>query len=177
MDNSKVIGAILLDLSKAFDLVNHDVFFCQTKLSVYFTSEHTMQWFKSYLSDRSQTCIILGKTSVPLPLVLGIPLGSILGPLFFPFASMICHFLYKILKLICMQMTTIWLLVIMCEITCIQQSLQEILDNANCWFSLNRMKPNAKKNKANVNWNCSNALLCRQDMHEFILVSHLESVY
>lgn len=105
MDNSKVIGAILLDLRKAFDLVNHDIFFCQTKLSAYFTSEHTMQWFKSYLSDRSQTCIILGKTSVPLPLVLGIPLGSIWGPLFFQFASMICHFLYKILKLICMQMT------------------------------------------------------------------------
>lgn len=73
--------------------------------------------------------------------------------------------------------TTIWLLVIMCEITCIQQSLQEILDNANCWFSLKRMKPNAKKNKENVNWNCSKAFLCRQDMHEFILVSHLESVY
>ena len=69
------------------------------------------------------------------------------------------------------------IIVIMCEITCIQQSLQESLDNANCWFSLNRMKPNAKKNKANVNWNCSKALLCRQDMHEFILVSHLESAY
>ena len=43
--------------------------------------------------------------------------------------------------------TTIWLVVIMCEITCIQQSLQGSLDNANCWFSLNRMKPNAKKTK------------------------------
>jgi len=40
LDNSKIIGAILLDLSKAFDLVNRDIFFCQTKLSVYFTSEH-----------------------------------------------------------------------------------------------------------------------------------------
>ena len=45
--------------------------------------------------------------------------------------------------------TTIWLLVIMCEITCIQQSLQEILDNANCWLSLfYRMKPNAKKKQS-----------------------------
>ena len=33
------------------------------------------------------------------------------------------------------------------------------------------MKPNAneKKNKANVNWNCSKASLCGKDMHEFIL--------
>ena len=137
-----------------------------------------MQWFKSYLSDRSQTCIILGKTSIPLPLVLGVPLGSILGPLFF---SICINDLPLSIQNSETDMyaddTTIWLLVIMCEITCIQQSLQEILDNANCWFSLNRMKPNAKKNKANVNWNCSKALLCRQDMHEFILVSHLESAY
>ena len=137
-----------------------------------------MQWFKSYLSDHSQTCIILGKTSIPLPLVLGVPLGSILGPLFF---SICINDLPLSIQNSETDMyaddTTIWLLVIMCEITCIQQSLQEILDNANCWFSLNRMKPNAKKNKANVNWNCSKALLCRQDMHEFILVSHLESAY
>ena len=56
MDNSKIIGVILLDLSKAFDLVNHDILLA--KLSMYFTCEQTMQWFKSYLSDRSQTCII-----------------------------------------------------------------------------------------------------------------------
>lgn len=56
MDNSKIIGVILLDLSKAFDLVNHDILLA--KLSMYFTCGLTMQWFKSYLSDRSQTCII-----------------------------------------------------------------------------------------------------------------------
>ena len=107
-----------------------------------------MQWFKSYLSDRSQTCIILGKTSVPPPLVLGIPLGSILGPLFFQFTSMILLLSIQNSETdMYADETTIWLLVIMCEITCIQQSLQESLDNANCWFSLNRMKPNAKKTK------------------------------
>ena len=50
---------------------------------MYFTGEQTMQWFKSHLGDRPQTCIISGKTSIPLPLVLGVPQRSIWGPLFF----------------------------------------------------------------------------------------------
>ena len=61
---------------------------------------------------------------------------------------MICHFLYKILKLIRMPTTlpwgsTIWSSGNACE--SIQQSSQESLDNANCWFSFNGMKRNVKK--------------------------------
>ena len=55
MDNGKLIGAILPDLSKAFDLVNYDILL--TKLSMYFTSLHTMQWSKSYLNNRSLTYV------------------------------------------------------------------------------------------------------------------------
>ena len=67
---------------------------------------------------------------------------------FFEFTSMICHFLYKILKLIRMPTTlpwgsTIWSSGNACE--SIQQSLQESLHNANCWFSFNGMKRNVKK--------------------------------
>ena len=67
---------------------------------------------------------------------------------FFEFTSMICHCLYKILKLIRMPTTlpwgsTIWSSGNACE--SIQQSLQESLHNANCWFSFNGMKRNVKK--------------------------------
>lgn len=81
MDSGKLIGTILLYLSKESDLVNHDI--PLSKLSMSFTSDHTMRWFKSYFSERSQTWIVSGKTSMPLPLVLGVPQGSILGLLFF----------------------------------------------------------------------------------------------
>ena len=80
MDNGKLIGAILLDLSKAFHLVNYGILL--TKLSLYFNSERTMQWSKSYLPERSfpDICVVSGETSMSLPLVLG---GLILDPLFF----------------------------------------------------------------------------------------------
>ena len=67
---------------------------------------------------------------------------------FFEFTSMICHFLYKILKLIRMPPTlprgsTIWSSGNACE--SIQQSVQESLDNANCWFSFNGIKRDVEK--------------------------------
>ena len=139
-----LFGAILLGLSKAFDLVNHDILL--TKLSMYLTSDHTMQWFKSYLSDRSQTCIMSGETSMSLPLVLGVPQGSILGPLFFSiYISDLPLSIQSSDTDMYADDTTIWSSGNMCE--SIQQSLQENLNSANCWFSVNVMRPNAKKTR------------------------------
>ena len=97
---------------------------------------------------------------------------------FFQFASMICHFLYKILKLICMQMTLPsgykWSCV---KVHVYNSHYKKILTMQIVGSALTGWSRMPKTNKANVNSNCSKALLCRQDMHEFILVSHLESAY
>ena len=42
-----------------------------------------LQWFRSYLTDRSQTVLINGTQSQPRPLKRGVPLGSVLGPILF----------------------------------------------------------------------------------------------
>ena len=69
--------------------------------------------------------------------------------------------------------TTIWSSGNMCE--SIQRSLQESLNNADCWFSLNGMKPNAKKITDKYYWNCSKASLHRQDnMNLFLNDAKLE---
>ena len=54
-----------------------------SKLQIYGCSSSTVQWFTSYLSDRSQCTNFKGTLSDPLPVSIGVPQGSILGPLFF----------------------------------------------------------------------------------------------
>ena len=74
-------GVVLLDLRKAFDLVNHEALI--RKLSAYQCSQAALNWFESYLTSRNQKVVFKGHTSIPLPVQTGVPQGSILGPLLF----------------------------------------------------------------------------------------------
>ena len=78
---SKVV-LLLLDLSAAFDTVNHDILIAKLK-KVYGLKCNVINWFKSYLSDRTFTVTINGKRSSKCYLRIGVPQGSILGPILF----------------------------------------------------------------------------------------------
>ena len=71
MDNRVLNGLLLVDLKKAFDLVNHSILL--SKLQMYGFSPSTVQWFPSYLSDRSQCTNVKGTLSNPLPVSIGVP--------------------------------------------------------------------------------------------------------
>lgn len=82
MDNSKLVDVVFLDLSKAFDLFNHDIL---SKIAKYHASESIQRWFRFYLYNRTQRCAISGSLSDRLILTQGVPQGSILGPILFCF--------------------------------------------------------------------------------------------
>jgi len=81
MDKGDINGLLMLDLSKAFDLINRDLLL--KKLEIYGLSETTLGWLNTYLWMRKQAVAVNGTTSGFLDISRGVPQGSILGPLLF----------------------------------------------------------------------------------------------
>ena len=80
-DSGKVSFLSLLDLSAAFDTLDHSVLL--DRISSYGCNGTVKKWFSSYLSGRSQSVVIGDKTSNPSVLEYGVPQGSVLGPVLF----------------------------------------------------------------------------------------------
>ena len=81
LDQNKFIGAVLMDLSKAVDCIPHDLLI--PKMHAYGFSSESLTFFYSYLKGRKQSVKINSTHSVFQVLLLGVPQGSILGPILF----------------------------------------------------------------------------------------------
>ena len=81
MDRKEISFSIFLDLSKAFDALNHGILL--TKLRYYGIQGIALNWFQSYLTKRSQYVQCNDNSSSIREIETGVPRGSILGPLLF----------------------------------------------------------------------------------------------
>ena len=145
INNKQVNGICQLDLSKGFDTVNIDILL--HKLVKYGVSAHSITWFESYFTQRSQIVTCNGLLSKPNILNMGIPQGTVLGPIFFliyvnDFPSYIksgtAH-MYADDSTLSAEGNNV------AQMEC---NLQASLNEAAAWFSANRLVVNGTKSSA-----------------------------
>ena len=81
LDKGFFVGAVLMDLSKAFDCIPHDLLVA--KLNAYGFDRKSFVFFYSYLKRKEQCVNVNNMQSTFQTLLSGVPQGSILGPLLF----------------------------------------------------------------------------------------------
>ena len=81
LDKSESVCALFMDLSKAFDTINHDLLLA--KLKAYGFSREALTLMCSYLKNRKQKVVINNSASTTQTVIAGVPQGSIDGPLLF----------------------------------------------------------------------------------------------
>ena len=79
LDQKRVVVLVMLDLSSAFDVINHGIILTRLQHSFGVTAE-ALDWMRSYISGKTQ-CVSVGPTtSFNARLCCGVPQGSVLGP-------------------------------------------------------------------------------------------------
>ena len=89
--NNMINGLVQLHLQKGFDTVSHSILlhkfkhygFSPRTLSWFESCPRTLSWFESYLTSRTQVVKCKGEVSNPEYVTIGVPQGTVLGPLLF----------------------------------------------------------------------------------------------
>jgi hypothetical protein len=142
LDEQKVAGAILTDLSKAFDCISHELLIA--KLEAYGFDKSALILIYDYLTGRMQRTKVNGSYSSWREILSGVPQGSILGPLLFNiFINDIFFFLEKTNIANFADDNTPYC--VENDIMTLLKSLESDTGTVLNWFRFNEMKPNQGK--------------------------------
>ena len=147
MDQSQITLLVLIDLSRCFDVIDH-----QTLLNKLDLMQISTGWFKSYLQGHVQQVKIGENFSKPLPITIGTFQGTCLGPLLFNVVSndLACHIPaeingFKVSTVRYADDTQISVTGPKEKLSELQRSMEELLKTMCTWFQQHGMKVNAAK--------------------------------
>ena len=144
MDNGKMIGVVLVDFKKAFDLVDHKILL--SKLKLYGIDNEALMWFNTYLAHRQQQVSLNDNKSDFETVTFGVPQGSILGPLLFLlFINDLPLYINNVSADLYADDTTLY--DVQNSIEMIEHNLQIGLNQLHIWCKYNGMVLNSAKTK------------------------------
>ena len=147
IENKRVTALIFLDLSAAFDTVDHTILLSRLSLNFGLTSS-ALSLLTSYLSDRTQSVHVGSLSTSPSPVHTGVPQGSVLGPLLFTlYTTPLSYLLHDsgISYHMYADDTQLYLSFSSSDSCAILASLSNILDSVHQWLSSNFLSLNPNK--------------------------------
>ena len=146
-DEGKVSVLALLDLSCAFDTIDHSILI-ERLFKTFGLSNTVLEWFKSYLTGRTQTITVNKIQSHPFSLECGVPQGSVLGPLLYtlytqPLSAIITRHLIKYHMYA--DDTQLYASVLPKDMESLFKSIEECINDVKNWMNINKLKLNESK--------------------------------
>ena len=144
IEHKKFTLGIFLDLSKAFDTIDHN--FLLKKLLCYGIRGPALEWFTSYLYNRQQFVVIGTESSSLQTINSGVPQGSVLGPLLFLLYINDMPLVSEIINCILFADDTTYLHHSL-SLDDLYVTVNRELDKLNGWLSANKLEINTDKTK------------------------------
>jgi hypothetical protein len=148
LDKKCMAALVLLDLSAAFDVIDHRILQMRLEYS-YGVTGSALSWIKSYLSDRIQHVAIGKSTSEGKRLDFGVPQGSVLGPRKYclyskPIGEICCQ--HDLLYHCYADDTQVYIAILPKETWLdVSKKLEACLADISTWMSANMLKLNQEK--------------------------------
>ena len=170
-DQRQVTLLALLDLSAAFDCVDHSILLQRLELHCGLTGS-VLEWLASFVQDRTQQVVYEGELSSTVSVPFGVPQGSVLGPLLFVlYTAELCEVVaaHGLMMHQYADDCQIYISTPVSDASSAVTRLQECLCQVNAWMSSSRLRLNHKKTE--VMWLGSRQQLEKLSVQQVTVVS------